>query len=153
MKVSEEQRRTLFELLRSHLDEETARLVLEVTVPANIELATRGDTQELRAEMLLRFAQIDARITEVEGTMLRQISALHDRMGGLEARIGGLEARMSDVEARMGGLEGRMGGLEGRMGGLEAKLTERLYKVVVPVLIASNVLIVAVATWIGTVVG
>ena len=139
MKVSEEQRRTLFELLRSHLDEETARLVLEVTVPANIELATRGDTQELRAEMLLRFAQIDARITEVEGTMLRQISALHDRM--------------SDVEARMGGLEGRMGGLEGRMGGLEAKLTERLYKVVVPVLIASNVLIVAVATWIGTVVG
>jgi hypothetical protein len=139
MKVSEEQRRTLFELLRSHLDEETARLVLEVTVPANIELATRGDTQELRAEMLLRFAQIDARITEVEGTMLRQILALHDRM--------------SDVEARMGGLEGRMGGLEGRMGGLEAKLTERLYKVVVPVLIASNVLIVAVATWIGTVVG
>jgi BMFP domain-containing protein YqiC len=146
MKVSEEQRRTLFELLRSHLDEETARLVLEVTVPANIELATRGDTQELRAEMLLRFAQIDGRITEVEGTMLRQILALHDRMGGLEARIGGLEARMSDVEARIGGLEARMGGLE-------AKLTERLYKVVVPVLIASNVLIVAVATWIGTVVG
>ena len=146
MKVSEEQRRTLFELLRDHLDVETARLVLEVTVPANTELATRGDTQELRAEMLLRFAQIDGRITEVEGTMLRQILALHDRMGGLEARIGGLEARMSDVEARMGGLEARMGGLE-------AKLTERLYKVVVPVLIASNVLIVAVATWIGTVVG
>ena len=132
MKVSEEQRRTLFELLRDHLDVETARLVLEVTVPANTELATRGDTQELRAEMLLRFAQIDGRITEVEGTMLRQILALHDRM--------------SDVEARIGGLEGRMGGLE-------AKLTERLYKVVIPVLIASNVLIVAVATWIGTVVG
>ena len=146
MKVSEEQRRTLFELLRDHLDEETVRLVLEVTVPANIELATRGDTQELRAEMLLRFAQIDGRITEVEGTMLRQILALHDRMSDVEARIGGLEARMSDVEARIGGLEARMGGLE-------AKLTERLYKVVVPVLIASNVLIVAVATWIGTVVG
>lgn len=107
MRVSEEQRRTLFELLRDRLDEETARLVLEVTVPANIELATRGDTHELRAEMLLRFAQLD----------------------------------------------GRIGGLEGRLGGLEAKLTERLYKVVVPVLIASNVLIVAVATWIGTVVG
>ena len=146
MKVSEEQRRTLFELLRDHLDEETARLVLEVTVPANTGLACRGGTQGLRAEMLLRFAQIDGRITEVEGTMLRQILALHDRMGGLEARIGGLEARMSDVEARMGGLEARMGGLE-------AKLTERLYKVVVPVLIASNVLIVAVATWIGTIVG
>ncbi len=146
MKVSEEQRRTLFELLRDHLDEETARLVLEVTVPANTELATRGDTQELRAEMLLRFAQIDGRITEVEGTMLRQILALHDR-------IGGLEARMSEVEARISGLEARMSDVEARMGGLEAKLTERLYKVVVPVLIASNVLIVAVATWIGTVVG
>ena len=109
MKVSEEQRRTLFELLRDHLDEETARLVLEVTVPANTELATRGDTQELRAEMLLRFAQIDGRITEVEGTMLRQILALHDRMGGLEARISGLEARMSDVEggAAVAHVEGR----------------------------------------------
>ena len=57
------------------------------------------------------------------------------------------------IEDRMGGLEGRIGGIEARMGGLEAKLTERLYKVGVPVLIASNLLIVAVATWIGTVVG
>ena len=146
MRVSEEQRRTLFELLRGHLDEETPRLVLEVTVPANIELATRGDTKELRAEMLLRFAQIDGRITEVEGTMLRQILALHDRIGGLHDRIGGLEGRI-------GGLHDRIGGLEGRIGGLEAKLIGRLYKVVVPVLIASNLLIVAVATWIGTVVG
>jgi hypothetical protein len=67
-------------------------------------------------------------------------------MSEVEARIGGLEGRMSEVEARIGGLEGRMGGLE-------AKLLGRLYKVVVPVLIASNLLIVAVATWIGTVVG
>lgn len=50
-------------------------------------------------------------------------------------------------------IDGRIHALEARMGGLEAKLTERLYKVGVPVLIASNLLIVAVATWIGTVVG
>lgn len=68
MRVSEEQRRTLFELLRDHLDEETAHLVLEVTVPANVELATRGDFQELRGEMLLRLAQVDGRITEVEAS-------------------------------------------------------------------------------------
>ena len=58
-----------------------------------------------------------------------------------------------EMRLRFAQIDGRIGGLEGRMGGLKAKLTERLYKVVVPVLIASNVLIVAVATWIGTVVG
>jgi hypothetical protein len=46
-----------------------------------------------------------------------------------------------------------LGELEARIGGLEAELTERLPKVVIPVLIAANLLIVAVATWIGTVVG
>ena len=39
MKVSEEQRRTLFELLRDHLDEETARLVLEVKGVLQAEIA------------------------------------------------------------------------------------------------------------------
>jgi hypothetical protein len=76
MKVSEEQRRELFDRLRSVLDERTATLLLEVTVPANVELATRGDVQELRAEMLLHF-------TQLEGRLSARIDALHGRIGDL----------------------------------------------------------------------
>ena len=114
MKVSEEQRRELFERLRVHLDEETANLLLELTMPANIELATRGDTQELRAEMLLRFAQIDGRINEIDAKVER---------------------------------------LDAKIDRLDVKLTSRLFKVVIPVLVASNLLVVTVATWIGIVAG
>ena len=114
MKVSEEQRRELFERLRVHLDEETANLLLEVTMPANIELATRSDTQELRAEMLLRFALIDGRITEIDAKVER---------------------------------------LDAKIDRLDVKLTSRLFKVVIPVLVASNLLVVAVATWIGIAAG
>lgn len=114
MKVSEEQRRELSERLRVHLDEKTANLLLEVTMPANIELATRGDTQELRAEMLLHFAQVDGRINEIDAKVER-IDTKIDR--------------------------------------LDVKLTGRLCKVVIPVLVASNLLVVAVATWIGIAAG
>ena len=37
MKVSEEQRRELFERLRVHLDEETANLLLEVTLILQVD--------------------------------------------------------------------------------------------------------------------
>ena len=121
MKVSEEQRRELFERLRVHLDEETANLLLEVTMPANIELATRGDTQELRAEMLLRFAQVDGRINEIDAKVER-----------LDAKVDRLDAKVEQ---------------------LDVKLTGRLFKVVIPVLAASNLLVVAVATWIGLAAG
>ena len=114
MKVSEEQRRELFERLRVHLDEETANLLLEVTMPANIELATRSDTQELRAEMLLRFAQVDGRINEIDAKVER---------------------------------------LDAKIDRLDVKLTSRLFKVVIPVLVASNLLVVTVATWIGIAAG
>ena len=83
-------------------------------MPANIELATRGDTQELRAEMLLRFAQIEGRINEIDAKVER---------------------------------------LDAKIDRLDVKLTSRLFKVVIPVLVASNLLVVTVATWIGIVAG
>jgi hypothetical protein len=86
MKVSEEQRRELFDRLRSVLDERTATLLLEVTVPANVELATRGDVQELRAEMLLHF-------TQLEGRLSGRIDALDDC---LSARIGDLGKELTN---------------------------------------------------------
>ena len=121
MRVSEERCRALFERVRAHLDEETATLLLEVTVPANVELATRGDIQELRAEMLLAFARIDA------------------RFGAQDARMDRLEARMDALDARMDALD--------------VRLTGRLYRVVIPVLATWNLLIVAIATWVGTLIG
>ena len=88
--------------------------MLEETEPANIELATRGDTQELRAEMLLRFAQIDGRNNEIDAKVER---------------------------------------LDAKIDRLDVKLTSRLFKVVIPVLVASNLLVVTVATWIGIAAG
>jgi len=66
MQVSEAQRRALFERLREQLDEETATLVMEVTVPANVDLATRGHVQGLSAEMLLRFVGLEQRSAAFE---------------------------------------------------------------------------------------
>jgi hypothetical protein len=72
--VSEEQHRALHERLSQQLDDETATLIMEVTVPANIELATRTDVHELRAELLLRR-------TELDGHLSLQIADLARRLG------------------------------------------------------------------------
>ena len=133
MQVSEEKRRKLFERLRGQLDEETATLLLEVTVPANIELATRGDFQELRAEMLLGFMQLEDRLTARIAGVEERIAGVEGRFGGLEQRIAGLEERIAAVEERIAGLEERIAaveeriaGLEERIAGLEERLTERI---------------------------
>jgi hypothetical protein len=136
MHVSEEQRRELHDLLRRHLDERTATLMLEVTVPANVELATRSDIQELRAEMLLRF-------TELDGRLSGQITQLDGRLSG---RITELDGRLS---GRMTRLEERITALDGRLKGLGAELTSTLYFRVIPVI---GVLL-GVATFIGITVG
>jgi hypothetical protein len=136
MHVSEEQRRELHDLLRRHLDERTATLMLEVTVPANVELATRSDIQELRAEILLRF-------TELDGRLSGQITQLDGRLSG---RITELDGRLS---GRMTRLEERITALDGRLTGLGAELTSTLYFRVIPVI---GVLL-GVATFIGITVG
>ena len=125
MKVTEEQRRALFDRLRTLLDEETATLLLEVTVPANVELATRGDIQELRAEMLLRFTDLDGRLTT-------QITELDRR----------LTTQMTD-------LDGRLTMLDRRVSELGKELTDTLYRRVVP---AIGVML-AIATWFNLVAG
>jgi hypothetical protein len=91
MKVTEEQRRALFDRVRAHLDEETATLLLEVTVPANVELATRSDIQELRAELLLRITEVDGRlggqIAELDRRLSGQIAALSKRVDAFETDL------------------------------------------------------------------
>lgn len=43
-------------------------------MPANVELATRGDLQELRAELLLRFAQVEGRMVEMDAWLSQQLA-------------------------------------------------------------------------------
>ena len=158
MKVTEEQRRALFERVRDHLDEDTANLLLEVTVPADVDLATRGDIQELRAEMLWSFSQLDGRLsgqmTELDGRLSAQITELDRRMtsldGRLTAQITALDGRLTK---QMTGLDGRITGLEVRIDKVGTDLARKLYVVVIPVLSAVTLVLVGLATWIGTLVG
>jgi len=140
MKVSEEERRALFERVSAHLDEETARLLLEVTVPADIELATRGDIQELRAEMLLRF-------TELDGRLSRQFTELDGRLSG---QITGLSKELTELDGRLSRqfteLDGR---LSGRITGLSKELTDKLYRRVLP----SIAVMLSIATFLSRVSG
>jgi hypothetical protein len=129
MKVTEEQRRALFERVRAHLDEETATLLLEVTVPANVELATRGDLQEFRAEMLLRFTELDGRLTG-------QISELDRRLTG----------QITELDRR---LTGQIAQLDGQIAQLGKALTDVLYRRVIPAV----AVMLGVATWLGMVTG
>ena len=136
MKVREEQRRALFERLRAQLDEETATLMLEVTVPANVDLATRGDLQELRMEMLALFTRLDGRINALEAKLEARINALEAK---LDAKSNALEARIDDVEAQVKALG--------------TELLGKIYWVVIPVLATVNLVLLGLATWIGTLVG
>jgi len=139
MRVTEEQRRALFDRVRAHLDEETAALLLEVTVPANVELASRTDIHELRAEILLAFAALEGRITE--------------RFAGVEERFAGVEERFAGVEKRLGAVEERLTGVEAQAKALGTELLGKIYWVVIPVLAAVNLAILGLATWVGTLVG
>jgi hypothetical protein len=144
MKVTEEQRRALFEQVRDHLDEDTATLLLEVTVPANVDLATRGDIQELRAEMLLHFTQLDGRLsaqiteldrrmTSLDGRLTTQITELDGRLttqiteldGRLTSQITELDGRLTSQITKLDGrLTSQITGLDGRMVGLAARVDE-----------------------------
>jgi uncharacterized coiled-coil protein SlyX len=153
MQVSEEQRRVLYERLREHLDEETATRLLEVTVPANVEVATRSDLHEVRGEILLRLAELSEQFGARFAGLEDRIAGLEDRIGRLEGRIAGLENRIAGLENRIAGLEDRIGRLEASVMGLGTMLTDKLYKVVVPTLIATIALVVGFASWIGTAFG
>ena len=73
MAISEQQKRRLFDRLRARLDEETAELLMEVTVPANVDLATRADIIELRGEMR-------AELGELRGEMRAGFAELERRL-------------------------------------------------------------------------
>lgn len=150
MHVSEEQRRALHDRLREHLDEETADLVLEVTVPANMELATRPDLLELRAEILLR---LGVRIDELDARLGARIDELDTRLSAridsLSARIDGLNARMDALTMRVEELGRQITGVEQAIGDLGARLSRQLITRVVPLMLAGIGAFVALANWLS----
>jgi transposase len=144
MAVSEERRRELHERLLTQLDDETVTLLMEVTVPANVELATRGDVQELRAELLLRLTEVDGHLTLQMADLVRRISALE---GDLEQQVG---KRISAIEAGLATLDVRMDRVDVKLSALDVKLTRSLYRAVLPTLIAVQLLLFAASTrWVG----
>ena len=179
MHVSEEQRRALHDRLREHLDEETADLVLEVTVPANMELATRPDLLELRAEILLRLgvrideldARLSARIDELDTRLSTRIDELDARLSAridslsarideldarLSARIDSLSARIDGLNARVDGLSTRIEELSKQVAGVEkaiddlgALLSRQLMTRVLPLMVAALGVFIGLATWLG----
>ena len=153
MRVTEEQRRALFDRVRAHLDEETAALLLEVTVPANVELATRTDIHELRAEILLAFAALEGRLTERFAGVEERFAGVEERFAGVEQRFAGVDERIAGVEKRLGAVEERLTGVEAQVKALGTELLGKIYWVVIPVLAAVNVAILGLATWVGTLVG
>ena len=172
MHVSEEQRRALHDRLREHLDEETADLVLEVTVPANMELATRPDLLELRAEILLRLgvrideldARLSARIDELDARLSARIDSLSARIDKLDerlsarideldtrlsARIDGLNARVDGLSTRIEELSKQVAGVEKAIGDLGATLSRQLITRVLPLMLAGVGAFVTLANWLG----
>ena len=143
MQVSEEQRRALYERLREHLDEATATLLLEVTVPANIELATRSDIRELRGELLLSLAEHGERIGARFAALEQRFSGVEERIARVEERIAGVEERIAKVEERIAGIDERIAGVDERLVrieasvlGLDVSMKHRLYKVVLPSIVS-----------------
>jgi hypothetical protein len=176
MAVSEEQRRELDQRLRTQLDAETATLLMEVTVPANVDLATRGDVRELRAELLLRITEVDGHLTLEIADLARRISSLEGRLeqqtADLARRIndveGNLTRRINDVEGnltrRINDLEGGLAGVgvklaevgvklaevDVKLAALDVKLTRGIYRVILPTLISVQlVLFVLMGWWLG----
>lgn len=117
MQVSEEQRRRLHERLRERLDDATATLLMEMTVPANVDLATRSDLRELRAELLLGIAELGERIGA--------------RFAGLEERTAGIDGRLVRVEAGILGLD--------------VSMKHRLCRVVLPTVISVQLALFALS--------
>ena len=157
MHVSEEQRRALHDRLREHLDEETADLVLEVTVPANMELATRPDLLELRAEILLRLgvrideldARLSARIDSLSARIDELDARLSARIDSLSARIDGLNARVDGLSTRIEELSQQVAGVEKAIDDLGALLSRQLMTRVLPLMVAALGVFIGLATWLG----
>lgn len=131
MHVREEQRRRLHELLRERLGEEVAALVLEVTVPGNVDLATRGDVQELRAELLLHVTEVRAHL----GELSRRLDRVDGRLDALGARVDALGARVDPLGDRIDRFEHLL-----------------LWRAV-PLMLAGTGTFVALATWVALALG
>ena len=93
MAITEQKKQRLLDRLRRVLDPETAELLMEVTVPANVELASRSDIAalggELRGEMRAGFAALEHRLyprvlpimTGLLGLVVTAATIIADRIG------------------------------------------------------------------------
>ena len=150
MQVTEQLRRALYERLRDQLGEETATLVLEATVPANVELATRADIEVLRAEVILRIVTAETALGARIDDLAARISAVDTSLGArISAVDTSLGARIDRLSARVDELAERMGALERSVDDLRTSLTTLIMWRMLPALVATMGLFVALATWLA----
>jgi predicted nuclease with TOPRIM domain len=114
----------------------------------------RQEFTSLRAELGIKFAQIDGRFDQINGRFA-QVEARFDQVNGrfaqVEARFDQVNGRFAQVDGKFAQLEGKMEGrfaqlegkMEGRFGELEAKF-ERSLRMQLVAMIALASLAVAI---------
>jgi hypothetical protein len=80
MAITEQKKQRLLDRLRRVLDPETAELLMEVTVPANVDLASRSDIAALGGELRGEIGELRGEIGELRGEMRAGFAALEHRL-------------------------------------------------------------------------
>ena len=76
MPITEETRRQLHDTVAQHLGPDAAAQLMEVTIPANTELATRADLDLLRAELRAEMAVLRGEMGELRGEVRGEMAEL-----------------------------------------------------------------------------
>jgi len=154
MSVTEQQRRDLYDKVSEQLGADIATLLMEVTVPANVEYATRGDLQESRADVLDRIGTFEQRMTEGLGSLDRRIT---EGLSFLDRRITDLDRRTTEgfaaVDRRITDLDRRMA--EG-FAAIDRRIEETrslLVWRVIPVLSTIMAALIGLSTYFGSLLG
>jgi hypothetical protein len=87
MAITEQKKQRLLDRLRRVLDPETAELLMEVTVPANVDLASRSDIAALGGELRGEIGQLRGEMGELRGEMGELRGEMRAGFAALEHRL------------------------------------------------------------------
>ncbi len=76
MEPTEDVRRQLYETVRQHLGETAAEQLMAVTIPPNVQLASKQDVDLLRAEIRADMADIRTGMADLRTELYRRVVPL-----------------------------------------------------------------------------
>jgi hypothetical protein len=94
MAITERKKQRLLDRLRRVLDPETAELLMEVTVPANVDLASRSDITALGSELRGEMSKLRGEMGELRGAMSELRGEMGELRGEMRAGFAALEQRI-----------------------------------------------------------